>query len=135
MQNNGDYKYGRFGYIQGKEGSIPWKIYMDILGQIKMENNQIIENYNELKKEQEKFIRIDFLTTEQWPYPEGEPMIWQYNPFQIHIRTSHEYLDPYDPSPSGSGNSYSITILLWLGGWQFITISWAQVIAETFRAT
>jgi len=125
-------EFGRFGYIQGVEGGqYYWKIYMDVLGL-----RRAVENYDHTKLKALGFkdIRVDILTTQQWPYPEGEPMIWQNNAFKIHVQTSSSMLRPVNPAPSGNYGYYSVTILLWLPGIGFITvtISWAQVIATTF---
>jgi hypothetical protein len=130
---NYEEEYGRFGYIQGVEGGqYYWKIYMDVLGQ-----RRAVENYDhtKLKASTSKYFRVEILTTQQWPYPEGEPMIWQNNAFKICILTSDEKLDPWNPAPSGDGGFSYVIIPLWLPGIGYIsiTISWAQVRATTFK--
>ncbi|MEM2404780.1 MAG: hypothetical protein QXR05_06480 [Candidatus Methanomethylicia archaeon] len=130
-QDSENVQYGRFGYIQGKEGEWSWKIYMDVLGQ-----RRSSENYNHSiikKSEGSKSFRIDFLTTEQWPYPEGEPMIWQYNAFKVYIQTSIGNLDPFDPEPRGNVDYRYFIFPLYLPSIGFITVEiwWAQVIAST----
>ncbi len=128
-----DEQYGRFGYTQGMQGGQwCWEIYMDILGQ-----RRPVEGYDhtKLKNLTSKYIRIDFLTTKQWPYLD-EPMIYQGNAFKIYVRASSGLLDPYNPCPSGDGNAFSITIPLYLPGigFKFITISWAHVRAGYFKS-
>lgn len=48
-----------------------------------------------------KPFKIDFLTTTQYPYID-EPMIWQYDAFEININPPTNYgIYPINPFPSG----------------------------------
>ena len=127
---SGEAEYGRFGYIQGKEGNTLWKIYMDVFGQIRPG-----ENYNELERGSSKYFRAEFLTTQQWPYPEGEPMIWQGNAFKVYILTSSSLLNPTDPYPESDKDAVSIPLYLYIPniGLISITVSWAQTRAQTYE--
>lgn len=76
-------EFGRFGYIQVEGGQYYWEIYMDVLGRRTAEENY---DHTKLKARRNKDIRVNILTTQQWPYPGGEPMIWQHNAFKIPLK-------------------------------------------------